>query len=242
MIDSDTETGNLRSLRNACRAVYGTPPFLVQHGWRQRYVERSDSDEVVFAAPLPPNEPLTPGSSVQARDDGHGPIVVRTFEVRIGRPTMTPSELMATFRRCSNDFVPRHIAGFVDGDREVTSMDVGDEFVVEIPGPWNGPVRVDAIDDTSVLLITLTGHMEAGHIRFAVVKPDDEGYRFQIRSWARAGDELFKQLHLVAGLAHEAQTAMWVHTCDRAVALSGGVRCSPILVRTERLVDSDNNR
>lgn len=183
--------------------------------------------------------PLTVGSPVQTREEGCGPIVMRIFEAGITDPTRSPAELMNEFRRRSNDFVPRHVAGFVDGDHDVTSMNVADEFTVEIPGPWNGPVRIDAVDDTSVMLVTLTGHMEAGHIRFSVVRPDDHGYVFQIRSWARAGDEMFHHLHLVVGLAHEAQTATWSHTCDRAVTISGGRRRSPISVRTETLLGSE---
>ena len=237
--DGDSRSrGGGRTLRNALRGVYGTPPFLIQHAWRQRYLDRHATNEVAFSEQMPPDGPTTTGSTTQNRADGCGPIVMRTFEVRIEKPELTPERLMAAFRRRSNDFVPQHIAGFVRDGRRVTSMDVGDEFTVEIPGPWNGPVRVDAIDHTSVLLVTLDGHMEAGHIRFAVVKSDDNGYRFQIRSWARAGDELFQQLHLVVGIAHEAQTAMWAHTCDRAVAISRGNRRSPIAVRSERLLGS----
>lgn len=233
------DTGLSRTARNVWRATLGAPPLLAQHAWRQRYIERINSDEVAFSEAMPPAQPATTGSTVQKRDDGCGPIVMRTFEARITDPVLTPVELMGTFRRRPNDFVPRHIAGFVDGDSAVESMQVGDEFTVEIPGPWNGPVRVDAIDDTSVMLVTLDGHMEAGHIRFAVVKADADGYRFQVRSWARAGDEMFHHLHLVVGIAHEAQTAMWVHTCDRAVAVSGGRRRSRITARTETLLDSE---
>lgn len=218
------------------RAALGAPPFLVQHGWRQRYLERDDHEVMDFTEPMPPVDPITSGSPAQTRDDGCGPIVMRTFDVRIENADLSPSELMTAFRERSHAFVPRHIAGFTRQDHTIESMDAGDEFVVEIPGPWNGPVRVDSVDDASVLLVTLEGHMEAGHIRFAVVEDEDEGYRFQIRSWARAGDELFEQLHLVVGVAREAQTAMWAHTCDRAVAVSGGTRHSAISVRTERLL------
>lgn len=237
--DARDDAGHTRTLRNALRAAYGTPPFLVQHGWRQRYVNRRDEDVDAFSERMPPAQPSTTGSSTQTRNDGSGPIVMRTFEVRIAHPELSSSDLMTAFRQRPNDFVPRHIAGFMRGDDDVDSMSPGDEFVVEIPGPWNGPVRVDAVDETSVLLVTLDGHMEAGHIRFAVLEDEDGAYRFQIRSWARAGDELFRQLHLVVGIAHEAQTAMWVHTCDRAVVVSGGRRRAAISARTERLVGSN---
>ncbi len=61
--------------------------------------------------------------------------------------------------------------------------------------------------------------------------------RYEILSWARAGDEFFEQLHVAVGLARKAQTAMWVHTCDCAVETSGGRRSTPIIVTTETLED-----
>lgn len=40
----------------------------------------------------------------------------------------------------------------------------GDEFVVRMPGPWDGPVRVVRRDESSFRLATLDGHLEAGEI------------------------------------------------------------------------------
>ena len=46
-------------------------------------------------------------------------------------------------------------------------MRVGDEFVVRMPGPWDGPVRVVERDpDARFRLVTLAGHLEAGQIEF----------------------------------------------------------------------------
>jgi hypothetical protein len=48
----------------------------------------------------------------------------------------------------------------------------GDEFVVRMPGPWEGPVRVVRRDAASFRLATLDGHLEAGQIEFRVVRDD----------------------------------------------------------------------
>ena len=47
------------------------------------------------------------------------------------------------------------------------SMAVGDEYVVRMPGPWDGPVRVVERTPTSFRFVTLDGHLEAGQIRFS---------------------------------------------------------------------------
>lgn len=225
-------------VRNMARLAVGAPPFVAQHVLRQRYLRRRTLDVDVLSDSLPPVLPLTDGTAPQTRDDGCGPIVARTHSVTIRDAQLSAAELMAEFRRAPNRFVPWHIAGFFSNGEPATELAPGDQLVVELPGPWNGPVRVDSATDTELMLITLPGHMEAGHIRFRTSTTADGDIVFEIRSWARAGDELFRRLYLGVRLAHEAQTAMWAHTCDRAVAVSGGRRRSPISSSTETLRDS----
>ncbi len=232
------------TFRNLMRAAFGAPPFAAQHLLRQRYLRRSKREVERFPDTLPTVRPATVGTVPQTRDDGCGPIVARTHSVIIRDSKKSPAELMARFRNSPNDFVPRHIAGFFSQGRPAYDLKPGDELVVEIPGPWNGPIRVDSSNDTEMMFITLPGHMEAGHIRFRTRRTDDGDVEFEIRSWARAGDELFRRLHVGVAhvgvrIAHEAQTAMWAHTCDRAVAISGGRPHSLILSTTETLLDSN---
>ncbi len=226
------------AVRNLVRAAFGGPPFAAQHLLRQRYLRRHTQEVERFSDNLPPVQPATDGTAPQTRDDGCGPILARTHSVTIRDSRMTPAELMTRFRHAPNEFVPRHIAGFFSQGEPACDLVAGDELVVEIPGPWNGPIRVDSANETEVMLITLPGHMEAGHIRFRTRCTEDGDVEFEIRSWARAGDELFRRLHVGVKLAHEAQTAMWAHTCDRAVAVSGGRRHSAILSTTETLLGS----
>ena len=226
------------AIRNLVRAAFGGPPFAAQHLLRLRYLRRHTHDVQRFSDDLPPVQPAPGGTTPQTRDHGCGPILARTHSVTIRDAELTPVELMARFRQDPNEFVPRHIAGFFSKGEPARDLAPGDELVVEIPGPWNGPIRVDSANATEVMLITLPGHMEAGHIRFRTRSTDDGDLEFEIRSWARAGDELFRRLHVGVRLAREAQTAMWAHTCDRAVAVSGGRRHSPILSTTETLVGS----
>ncbi len=229
-----------RLARNTARLVGGTPILVVQHLGRQRYVRRSSIETAVLSEDPPAVEPATVGSTAQTRADGTGPLVMRTYTVRMRHCDLSPEALIASLLDDPNGFSPQHIAGFrtAEGER-ATQMTIGGEYVVEIPGPWNGPVRVDEVTDTSFTLITLEGHMEAGHIRFRSDRDaDSEITTLQIRSWARAGDGVFERLHLGFKIGQETQSAMWVHTCDRAVRVSGGIRHGPIEVETEILLGS----
>ena len=49
-------------------------------------------------------------------------------------------------------------------------LQVGEELVVEMPGPWDGPVRVVQVDDGCLRLATLQGHLEAGQVRFRALE------------------------------------------------------------------------
>ena len=62
---------------------------------------------------------------------------------------------------------------------------VGDEFVVRMPGPWDGPVVVADRTPTSFRFATLRGHLEAGQIEFRTSADGDGAVRFEIESWAR---------------------------------------------------------
>ena len=63
---------------------------------------------------------------------------------------------------------------------------VGDEYVVRMPGPWDGPVRVVDVGPCSFRLATLVGHLEAGPIEFRSSEDEDSAVVFEIESWARS--------------------------------------------------------
>jgi hypothetical protein len=111
------------------------------------------------------------------------------------------------------------------------SLRQGDEFIVRMPGPWDGPVRVVRRDERSFRLATLDGHLEAGEIEFRA-EPDGDALRFEIESWARAGDRLSALLYNKLRLAKEIQLNMWSHFCVRAAALAGGRPQGGITIRT----------
>lgn len=228
--------GQWSPIRTTIRAVATVPVFMVRHAIRSRHVDRHEShvDRLSEAPPAPKNHP-----NLQHRDSGVGPIIMRTYEVDIVDPVLQAADLMSDFRTDPNQFNSSLVAGFVHDDSPARNLSVDSELVVELPGPWNGPCAIDHIDTTTVLMATLDGHMEAGHIRFRTVDTND-GYTFQIRSWARAGDAGFAAIHLGIPIGKELQTAMWCAMCERAVKVSGGTRRGSIRVSTEQLKPSDS--
>jgi hypothetical protein len=144
----------------------------------------------------------------------------RCYEVRIVNSTMGPAALIERMAGDLNKAAPE-MAVFRKTQGGEGPLRLGDEFVVRMPGPWDGPVRVTGRDATSFRLATLDGHLEAGEIEFRAAR-DGDVLHFEIESWARAGDRLSDLMYNKLRLAKEIQLNMWTHFCIRAAALAGG--------------------
>jgi hypothetical protein len=112
-------------------------------------------------------------------------------------------------------------------------MAVGDEYVVRMPGPWDGPVRVVERTPSSFRFVTLDGHLEAGQIRFAAERGDL--LEFRIESWARSGDRLSNLLYHHLRMSKEVQLHMWTSMLERVAELAGGRLTGGIEIRTWRV-------
>ncbi|WP_165978593.1 DUF1990 family protein [Actinomadura darangshiensis] len=128
---------------------------------------------------------------------------------------------------------PVEVAVFDKTSGTSRRLEVGDEYVVHMPGPWNCPVRVVERTPVSFRFATLHGHMEAGEIEFRARDVPD-GLVFTIESWARSADRLAYVLYERLGIAKEMQLHMWAHFCTRAAEMSGGRIVGDVEVSTER--------
>lgn len=172
---------------------------------------------------------------VQRLDDGVGPLVHRLYRTRIVGSVLTAEKLMQRITENLDCVAPSEFATFQKLEGEEGSLAEGDEYVVRMPGPWDGPVRVVAADATSFRLVTLDGHLEAGQIQFRV-DSDYRSLQFEIESWARSGDRLSDLLYTHLRLSKEVQLHMWSSTLCRIIKLAEG-RMEGGIVITTRVVD-----
>ena len=221
-----------RSVR--LRTVLGWPVGIAAVSWRYmwRTIPLHRSEEAGTRADLP--SPAYGGSGfadrLQPLDAGVGPMLHRSYRVRIAGTTMTPSVLIDLVSARLNQASPE-MAVFRKTRGAQGTLRKGDEFVIRMPGPWDGPVRVVRRDETCFRLATLAGHLEAGEIEFRA-GPDGDALHFEIESWARAGDRLSALLYNNLRLAKEIQLNMWSHFCVRAASLAGGRPQGGITIRT----------
>ena len=151
---------------------------------------------------------------------------------------------MAIVKANPNRAAPTKFARFQKVLGEEASMAVGDEYVVRMPGPWDGPVRVVAEAPLSFRLATLAGHLEAGQIEFRLLPPGDgrPEVTFEIESWARSADWLSNLLYHHAKMSKEVQSHMWISFLEGVVKLSGGRMTGGVDLRAWRIEDGADDR
>jgi Domain of unknown function (DUF1990) len=233
------------SLSTRLGIVLRWPIGLVLTSWRYLWritpVYRREED----GGPddLPP--PLPDGvdrENIQGLADGYGPLLHRRYAVRVVGSRSTPEQVVTLLAADPNSAAPQDAAVFVKskeaGDTSRGEMDVGDEYVVRMPGPWDGPVRVVHRTPTSFRFATLTGHLEAGQIEFRA-RCEEPGSElvFEIESWARPGDRVSHLLYNKLLLAKEIQLNLWTETCLGVVRNSGGRLQGGVRVHTRRVDD-----
>jgi len=205
--------------------------------WRTTVMHRHETVCGAAADHLPPAYPTAiDDTEVQQPRDGVGPLFHRRYSTRIRNSGLSAPALMAQLKTDLNQAAPTKFARFqrVLGDHP--RLRLGDEYVVRMPGPWDGPVKVVADDEHSFRLATLAGHLEAGQIEFRA-RPEGEIIAFEIESWARSGDRLSNLLYHKLHMAKEVQLHMWTSFLEGVTALSGGAMSGGINIETERVDD-----
>jgi hypothetical protein len=182
----------------------------------------------------PPVPPSIERAELQSVQDGAGPLFHRRYITRIREARLPARELMARVISDPDVASPREFATFKKTHGSEGRMQVGDEYVVRMPGPWDGPVRVVEVGDTSLRLATLAGHLEAGQIEFSAVDVDGQ-IEFRIESWARSKNRLVDVLYSHLRMAKEVQFHMWTSYLERIARLAGGRMTGGIDIETRRV-------
>lgn len=222
-----------RRLRTAARWPVGVALTSWRYMWRTTPLHRSE-----VAGRLPDDAPpaLPDGverGEVQPPSDGAGALFHRVYRARIRETDVAPEQLVAAIAADPDRVAPSEFASFTKVLGDEGTMAVGDEYVVRMPGPWDGPVRVVERSPTAFRLVTRDGHLEAGQIAFTAAR--GELLEFRIESWARAGDRLSHLLYDRLRMSKEIQLHMWTSVLERVAVLAGGRLTGGIEIRTRRV-------
>ena len=202
--------------------------------WRTTPLHRTE-EEGSLEADCPP--PLPPGASdahQQLPSHGAGPLFHRRYRTRIRDADVSPEGLIARVSAGLDWAAPTEFASFqkVKGDEDV--MRAGDEFVVRMAAPWDGPVRVVEKSPSHFRMITLADHLEAGQIEFRAFE-EDGMIVFEIESWARSATRTVHLLYDLLRISKETQLHMWVSTLEGIARLANGRMTRGVDIHTRRV-------
>lgn len=197
--------------------------------WATTPLHRTQTWESASRRP-PPRPPGVPSDGIQGWESGSGPLIHRLFRARIADPRGDAGSLMTAVSTDFGRLVPQEVVRVHQADSVEGRLRPGDDLVVDMPGPWNGPVRVLVSEPTRLRLATLDGHLEAGQIEFRAY--DDDPLVFEIEVWARAADWKVRELYMRLRLTKEIQLNMWVRVCKAAAREAGGRLVNGVEIRT----------
>jgi len=220
-----------RRLTTAARWPVGVGLTGWRYLWRLTPVDRREWSD---SAPGDGPPRLPEGTDLQRPEDGAGPSIHRLYRLRIRDSALTPTQLIAAIAGDLDQVSPSEFASFQKVRGPEGDLRVDDEYVVRMPGPWDGPVRVVAASSEAFRLATLDGHLEAGQIEFGA-RTRDGLVEFTIESWARSGDRLSDLLYSRLRIAKEVQLHQWISVLERVTRLSGGRRHGALAVMTRRI-------
>jgi hypothetical protein len=186
--------------------------------------------------------PRRGGERLQDARDGVGPAYQRRYTARIRDTALNSEQLIEHLCTDVNAASPSEVAVFDKTSGMPEGMDLDDEYLIHVPGPWNCPVRVVERSPQSFRFTTLQGHLEAGEIEFRATDTEQGGLVFTIESWTRSGDRLADVLYDRLRIAKEMQLHMWTHFCTRVAEMCGGRLAGDVEVRTERSMVPGDSR
>jgi hypothetical protein len=218
-------------------ALWPTGMALTSWDYMWRTTPMHRSEEPGGAEDLPPRLPERAlDDDVQRIEDGAGPLFHRLYRAQIRDARLSPEELISCLGVDPNRATPTALARFLKVHGADGGMVVGDELVVRMPGPWDGPVRVTRSAPASFRFATLSGHLEAGQIEFRAMRAEGM-LRFEIESWARSGDRLSNLLYHHLRMAKEVQLHMWTSFLERVARLAGGRLTGGIEIISRKVED-----
>jgi uncharacterized protein (UPF0548 family) len=230
-----------RSRRVASAAGWpvGVAWTMWRYMWRTTPVHRW---ELVGSRAEDAGPPLPQGidlERIQREADGAGALFHRVYETSIRGSGLSAAELIAKIAGDLDALAPSELARFEKVRGEQGVLRAGDEYVVRLPGPWDGPVRVAAVEAESFRLVTLDGHLEAGQIEFRAYSTA-RSIEFTIESWARSGDRLSDLLYSRVRMSKEVQLHMWTSVLQRVVELARGRMDGGVRVLTRRVAAGED--
>jgi hypothetical protein len=179
------------------------------------------------AGPLPPERP----GRANAEEAGVGALAHRVYGAVL-RDCVVPAErLIRIIATDPNVIAPTEVLRFERKREGARDLQEGDELLIRMAGPWNGPVRVTRRWDNGFRLAALRGHAQVGQVELRA--RDDDGITMEIQTRERAAGVWFYLLERI-GLVARMQAYTWAEMLQKSAQIAGGQPPTEITVRSWR--------
>jgi hypothetical protein len=184
--------------------------------------------------------PPQTGEPAQVATEGAGPLWQRDYTGVIVDTPYAPEELMRLVSRDFPKFSPEVGAAFHRLGDPSQPLALDEEMTIDLRGYGRCLVRVVKLDDRSITLRTLEGHLEAGRITFGAFRDARSRLVFRIRSRARINGLIRYLGYRLVGMP--IQTAIWAEFVKRVAAAAGGRLEGEVAVSNRKVSELPSDR
>lgn len=204
-------------------------PWVRRLGWLVgaplaifRFLRRQTPVEVVDPADRPPPLPEEPAFLDRDEERAVGPVIHRLYRATIPAPKLSPQRLMAIIAADPNVIAPVEVLHFEKTQGERGDLRKGDELVIQMAGPWSGPVVLTRRWETGFRLAAKSGNPQLGQVELRA-RAADGAIEMEVQTRERAAGLTFHILQRI-GLVQRMQFYTWAEMLENAARIAGGRR------------------
>lgn len=150
---------------------------------------------------------------VQVVDDGMGDLYKKTFTIPIQVNFNKLQHHFKDFKSDMNKYSKNPIAKLPDKSICKSGLEEGNRILIELLGPYNGPVVVTESSENNLKLQTLENHPKAGYIEFSITKSATVPHFFRVDTYSRSKDYLFHLARSKTQVVSKIQDTVWIDLC-----------------------------
>lgn len=147
---------------------------------------------------------------IQTIEDGIGDLYKKTFSIPIESSFEILQNHFLDFKVDMNKYSKNPIAK-LPNDKGYSPLLKGQRLLIELLGPYNGPVQVTESSKLNLKLQTLENHPKTGHIEFSIEESNPN--LFKIDTYSRSKDYLFHFARSKTNLVSKVQDSVWIDLC-----------------------------
>ncbi len=157
--------------------------------------------------------------------------VRRRYRVRVEHPRLSAATVAAIVVADPNVVLPVEVMRFSPGGAEARPLRAGEERLIRMAGPWNGPVRIVEAGQEGFRFTALRGGAQRGEVAYRL-RGDGEAIDAEVAITQRSASRLYDLAYHRLGIARRIERHTWSYVLERTAQLAGGRPPGRVLVET----------